>query len=145
MTSSKTIWIYVQTIKIINILVTFTITFSRTPTLDKLNGWGSHLDGWVILVNEVVLDKLDGQSALAHTSCPDHHKFVLRHAWGESVGRGYTSFVTHQGRNEQIEPSVWIHAYPPHTDMAKSLTQICGYCPLKSDDLMYRLPNDHPI
>lgn len=94
-TSSKTIWIYGQTIKIINVLVNFTITFSHTPTLDKLNGWDSHLDGWVILVNEVVLDKLDGESALAHTSCPDHHKFVLRHAWGESGGRDFIPHLSH--------------------------------------------------
>lgn len=84
-----------NTIKIINILVNFTITFSYPPTLDKLNGWDSHLDGWVILVNEVVLDKLDGESALAHTSCPDHHKFVLRHAWGESGGRDFIPHLSH--------------------------------------------------
>lgn len=39
----------------------------------------TYLDSWIVFIHKVVLDELDGESALAHTSCPDHHKFVLGH------------------------------------------------------------------
>lgn len=58
-------------------------------TLSKLDGCMSHLDGWVVLIDEVVLDELDGEGALAHASCADHHQLVLGHAWGESGVSGY--------------------------------------------------------
>lgn len=42
----------------------------------------SHLDGWIVFVHKVVLDELDGESALPHTSCSDHHQLVLGHVCG---------------------------------------------------------------
>lgn len=58
----------------------------------------SHLNGWIVFINEVVLDELDGESALPHTSCPDHHKLVLGHAWKGLVQQ----VAVVRGESEQI-------------------------------------------
>lgn len=39
----------------------------------------AHLNGGVILVHEVVLDELDGQGTLPHTSSAHHHELIFRH------------------------------------------------------------------
>lgn len=53
-------------------------TSCRNKTVSQL--CVSYLDCWIIFINEVVLDELDGESALPDTSCPDHHKFIFSHA-----------------------------------------------------------------
>ncbi len=39
-----------------------------------------HLYGGVVFIHEVVLDELDGESALAHASSPHDHKLIFGHS-----------------------------------------------------------------
>lgn len=43
----------------------------------------SYLDCWIIFVHKVILDELDGESALPNASSSNHHQLVLSHAWKE--------------------------------------------------------------
>lgn len=49
-------------------------------------------NGWIILVDEVALDQLDGQARLSHTTAADHDQLVfseeLRMVSGHARGRG---------------------------------------------------------
>lgn len=38
-----------------------------------------HLYGWVVFIHKVVLDELDGESALAHASSAHHHQLIFSH------------------------------------------------------------------
>lgn len=38
-----------------------------------------YLNGWIVFIHKVVLDELNGESALADATSTDHHQLVLRH------------------------------------------------------------------
>lgn len=49
---------------------------------------GTHLDGGVVLIHEVVLNELDGQGALPHTTSAHYHKLIFRHRSSRDAARG---------------------------------------------------------
>lgn len=59
----------------------YIITSARqTLLLEKHCSWvESYFNSRVILINKVVLDQLNCERTLAHTTSTNHHQFVLRH------------------------------------------------------------------